>query len=90
MIKTKAAQLTTPIESVPIGQSPMPGLIINNNDNDNDASSHGSNLITNVNNQSIANIFCFGAFADKNTGIIYNYCRGKFPFISLNGNVCFL
>ncbi len=38
---------------------------------------------------SIANIFCFGAFADKNTGVVYNNCTGAFPFMSLDGNVCF-
>jgi hypothetical protein len=46
-------------------------------------------LITDVEDKSIANIFCFGAFANKNTGIMYNDCTGNFPFISLDGNVCF-
>ena len=36
-----------------------------------------------------ANIFCFGVFADKNTGVVYNDLTGKFPFMSLDGNVCF-
>jgi hypothetical protein len=35
-------------------------------------------------------IFCFGTFADKNTGIIYNDCRGEFPYVSLDVNVCFI
>ncbi len=32
-------------------------------------------------------MFCFGAFAEKNTGIIY--CTGNFPFMLLDGNICF-
>jgi hypothetical protein len=47
------------------------------------------NLISNINNHSIANIFCFRAFANKITGIVYNNYTGKFPFILLNGNVYF-
>jgi hypothetical protein len=39
---------------------------------------------------SIANVFCFGAFADKNSGIIYHDLMGSFPFMSLDGSVCFL
>jgi hypothetical protein len=38
---------------------------------------------------SIANIFCFGAFTDKITGIIYNVLTGIFPFMLLNGSVYF-
>ncbi len=34
--------------------------------------------------------FCFAAFADKRTGILYNNLTGTFPFVSLEGNVCFL
>jgi hypothetical protein len=67
----------------------MPGLFFNNDDNDSDVSSRGPNLITNVDYECIANIFCFGAFADKNTGRVYNNCTGKFPFMSLDWNVCF-
>jgi hypothetical protein len=37
----------------------------------------------------IANIFCFGAFADKTSGIVYHDLTGSFPFISLAGSVCF-
>ncbi len=37
----------------------------------------------------IANIFCFGAFADKTSGIVYHNLTGLFPFISLDGSVCF-
>ncbi len=86
-IKTKATQLTTPIEPVHIGQPPMPGLIVNDDDNDSDASSRGPNLITDVDDESIADIFCFSAFTDKNTGVVYNACIRKFPSMSLDGNI---
>jgi hypothetical protein len=46
-------------------------------------------LIDDVDDHSIANIFCFGAFADKITGVVYNDCTGEFPYTSLDGNVCF-
>ncbi len=47
------------------------------------------NIIDDVHDHSIANVFCTGAFANKVTGIVYNDCTGKFPYRSLNGNVCF-
>ncbi len=40
-------------------------------------------------NKSIANVFCFGAFADKVSGIVYNDLTGNFPFMSIDGSVCF-
>ncbi len=39
--------------------------------------------------ESIANIFCFGVFADKNSGIVYHNLIGLFPFMSFDGSVCF-
>ena len=48
------------------------------------------NIIPDLEDESIANVFCFGAFADKKTGVVYNDCTGNFPFMSLDGNVCFL
>jgi hypothetical protein len=50
----------------------------------------GANVITDNNSPMDANLFCFAAFADKNTGTIYNNLTGSFPFMSLKGNVCFL
>jgi hypothetical protein len=35
----------------------------------------------------IANIFCFGAFADKNKSIVYHDLTGSFPFMSYNGSI---
>jgi hypothetical protein len=49
----------------------------------------GPNVIADDGNESIANIFCFGAFADKNSGIIYHNLTGLFPFMLFNGSVCF-
>ena len=39
--------------------------------------------------ESIANVFCFGAFANKVSGVVYNDLTGNFPFMSINGSVCF-
>jgi hypothetical protein len=46
-------------------------------------------LIQELDNYFIANVFCFGAFADKLSGVIYNDCTGDFPYMSLDGNICF-
>jgi hypothetical protein len=51
---------------------------------------HGPNVIVEDDDSSAENIFCFGAFADKQTGILYNNLTGLFPYMSLEGNVCFL
>jgi hypothetical protein len=48
---------------------------------------NGPNII--ANDESITNIFCFGAFVDKITGVVYNDLTGNFPFMSLDGSVCF-
>ena len=47
------------------------------------------NLIPDNSDASIANVFCFGAFADKGTGVVYNNMTGGFPFVSLDGSVCY-
>ena len=36
------------------------------------------------------NVFAFAAFADKQNGTLYSNLTGTFPFMSLEGNVCFL
>jgi hypothetical protein len=48
------------------------------------------NLIDDDEDESIANVFCFGAFADKNSGIVYHDLTGSFPFMSLDGSICLL
>jgi hypothetical protein len=50
----------------------------------------GPNIIIDNNNESIANVFCFGAFLDKNSSIVYHNLTELFPFMSYNGSVCFL
>ncbi len=46
-------------------------------------------IISDDNEESIVNIFAFGTFADKNNGIVYHDLTGLFPFMSLEGSVCF-
>ncbi len=66
----------------------MPGLIPDD-DNKDDNNKPQPAYIDDINDESIANVFCFGTFANKNTGVIYNDCTGNFPFMLLDGNVCF-
>ena len=47
------------------------------------------NLINDIEDESIANVFCFGAFANKVSDVVYNDCTGDFPYMSLDENVCF-
>jgi hypothetical protein len=47
-------------------------------------------LIEPDDDDSKANIFCFAAFADKHTGVLYSDHTGSFPIMSLKGSVCFL
>ncbi len=46
-------------------------------------------IISDDDEESIANIFAFGAFADNNNGIVYHDLMGSFPFMSLDDSVCF-
>ncbi len=46
-----------------------------------------ANIIDNHNSPCKANLFCFVAFAGKQTGTLYNNLSGLFPFQSLEGNV---
>ena len=46
-------------------------------------------LIVDNSDGSIANVFVFDAFADKNNGILYHDLMGSFPFMSLDRSVCF-
>ena len=48
-----------------------------------------TNLIKDDDSSKDGNIFCFGAFADKHTGVVYSNFTGTFPYMSLEGNVCF-
>ena len=49
----------------------------------------GPRVVDDDGDESIANIFCFGAFVDKNSGIVYHNLTGSFPFMSFNGSMCF-
>ncbi len=48
------------------------------------------NLIRDNGDEAITNVFVFGALADKNSSIIYHDLTGSFPFMLLEGSVCFL
>jgi hypothetical protein len=48
----------------------------------------GPNVIIDDGDKSIAYIFCFGAFVDRNRGIVYHNLTGLFPFMSFDGSVC--
>jgi hypothetical protein len=48
----------------------------------------GPNVVADNAGKSIANIFCFGAFADRNSGIIYHNLMRSFPFMPFDGSVC--
>ena len=52
----------------------MPGLNHphNNNEVDNRTIGPPPHLIQELNNNSIANLFCFGAFMDKLSGVVYS------------------
>jgi hypothetical protein len=43
------------------------------------------NFINNDCDESITNLFCFGAFANRRSGIVYNDLMGNFPCVSFNG-----
>ncbi len=53
---------------------------------------HGPNMPNLIgdedDDETIANVFCFGAFADKHSGVVYNNLTGAFPFMSLDGCMC--
>ena len=51
---------------------------------------HSPLVIVEDDDSSVGNIFCFAAFADKRTGVLYNDLTGSFPNMSLEGNVCYL
>jgi hypothetical protein len=64
----------------------------NGNSNDSDHSVPrlpNTNLIEDDVSSRDGNIFCFGAFANKHPGVVYSDFTGTFPYMSLEGNVCF-
>jgi hypothetical protein len=75
------AQIAPPVlplfDAIP--NYPGPGL----------AAQQGPTIIFDNDKESTANIFCFGAFADRNSGIVYHDLTGTFPFMSFDGSMCF-
>ncbi len=69
----------------------MPGLNHPqpNNDVDDCTTCPPPHLIQEFDDYSIANVFCFGAFADKLSEVVYNDCTGNFPYMLLDGYICF-
>jgi hypothetical protein len=55
------------------------------NDVDDSTTHPPPHLIQEFDDYSIANVFCFGAFADKLSGVVYNNCTGNFPYMLLDG-----
>jgi hypothetical protein len=49
----------------------------------------GPHAVDDDRDESIVNIFCFGAFTDKNSGTIYHDLTRLFPFMSFDRSVCF-
>jgi hypothetical protein len=47
-------------------------------------------LIDHEGDESIANVFCLGAFADCHSGIVYKDLMGKFPSMLFDGSICSL
>jgi hypothetical protein len=78
---TLVAQLLPPVlplfDNIPVYPGPAYGT------------QPGPNAIADNADKSIANTFCFGDFADRNSGIVYHDLTGLFPFMSFNGSVCF-
>ena len=80
--KCSKQTITSPNLPYPIPAAPsihtdaMPGLIPNN---DGDSSGPCPAFIEKIDDKSIASVFCFGAFANKNTAVIYNVYTGLSP-----------
>jgi hypothetical protein len=92
----KGLRSTTPKPTCPSLPCPpsndhpfMPGLIPDDSDEDDEDEPRPA-FINDIDDESIAKVFCFGAFAGKNTGVVYNDCTSNFPFMSLDGNAFFL
>jgi hypothetical protein len=50
----------------------------------------GPNVINDDCDKSIANVFCYGTFANRHSEVVYNNLTGSFPFVLFNGSMCFL
>ena len=81
----------TSIPQQPITQANLPILPLFNNVPPYPGPAYHTTIGPNIiaDDESNANVFCFSAFADKITGVVYNDLTGNFPFMSLDGSVCF-
>ncbi len=48
------------------------------------------NIIVDNCNKSIVNVFCYGAFADRHSGVVYNNLMDDFPLVLFDGSICYL
>jgi hypothetical protein len=85
--KTPTAPIVVPVQVIPPMLPPLGVDIVHG---DYIPTIPGPALINDDTDESIANIFCFGAFADRQSGLVYNNLMGNFPFMSNDGSVCFL
>jgi hypothetical protein len=85
--KTPTAHIVVPVPIIPHMLPPMNVPIVHDEYR---PTIPGPAIIDDNTNESIANMFCFGAFADHQSGVVYNNLTGNFPFMSYDGSVCFL
>jgi hypothetical protein len=85
-----AAPFPGPTYGAHIGHYPIDSALEESNPRDKLDLPLPVNIIANNESSTEGNSFCFGTFADKHTGTIYNDLTSNFPFMSLEGNVCFL
>ncbi len=92
VIRSTRQAITPTHSAAPLLPTDAPNLEILSTDNSSAESLRPSNanLIESDDDSTDANFFCFAAFADKRTGVLYNNLMGPFSFMSLKGNVCFL
>ena len=89
-IQTTLQQSTVPMQPVlNKSASSEQTSVIFSEQSSSEYNQHRPTLIVDDSEGSIANVFGFGAFVDKNNGIVYHDLTGSFPFMSLDGSVCF-
>jgi hypothetical protein len=85
--KPPTAHIIVPVSIIPSVLSLMNVPIVHNEYR---PTIPGPAIIDDNTNKSIAIFFCVGAFADHQSGVVFNDLTGNFPFMSYNGSVCFL
>jgi hypothetical protein len=80
-----------PDELHPIAHTHVHVMDNNDKDSEDNIPIHVPHInIIGSDDDSNGNVFVFVAFANKRNGTLYSDLTGTFPFISLEGNVCFL